>query len=375
MALEIRGLEKTYEGFSLSLDLRVEAGETLALAGPSGCGKTTVLNLIAGLLRADQGSIFLEGKSISGLPSWKRNISVVFQDLALFPHLSVGNNVAYSLFIHRVPGQERRRIVRQSLKLVRLEGFERRRIDTLSGGERQRVAIARALAASPGLLLLDEPFSSLDAPLRRELRREFREIRSRSPIPCIFVTHDREEAAVLGDRIALMSAGRIVETGSGRDLFLTPKTEFCARFFGAGTVLPCTIEGQTSRGLRVSSALGPLTVTLRQNPGPEPEYNIAAPRIFVPRDAVSLGGGSVPDEDSGTGGMDTGERRKTGPVACKALFRGALFEGDTLTLEVELPGSGGGVPFSLKTGLRTELPSPAEPVVLHINEGLLCFVR
>lgn len=360
MALEIKGLEKTYENFSLSLDLRVAEGETLVLAGPSGCGKTTALNLIAGLLQADRGSILLEGKSLSGLSPWKRNISVVFQDLALFPHLSVGNNIAYSLFIRRVPGRERRRIIRENLKLVRLEGFERRRIDTLSGGERQRVAIARALAASPGLLLLDEPFSSLDAPLRRELRREFRGIRSHSPVPCVFVTHDREEAAVLGDRIALMSAGRIVEAGSGRDLFLAPKTEFGALFFGAGTVLPCTIEGQAPRGIRVRSALGPLTVA-RRNPGPEPEYDAAAPRIFVPRDAVSLSRGGIPGE--------------TGPAACRALFRGALFEGDALTLEVELPGPGGGLPFSLKTGLRTELPSPAAPVTLYIDEGLLRFVR
>jgi thiamine transport system ATP-binding protein len=374
VALEIRGLEKSYGDFSLSLDLRVEAGETLVLAGPSGCGKTTALNLIAGLLPADRGNILLDGKPISGLPPWKRNISVVFQDLALFPHLSVGNNVAYSLFIHRVPGEERRRIVRENLKLVRLEGFEGRRIDTLSGGERQRVAIARALAASPGLLLPDEPFSSLDAPLRRELRREFREIRSRSRIPCIFVTHDREEAAVLGDRIALMSAGRIVETGSCRDLFLNPKTEFGARFFGAGTVLPCTIEGQIPGGLRVNSALGPLTVALRQNPGPEPEYNAASPRIFVPRDAVSPGGGGLPGEASGTAGA-AGEQGKTGAALPRALFRGAVFEGDSLTLEVELPGPGGGLPFSLKTGPRTELPAPGEPLSLHIDEGLLRFVR
>jgi ABC-type Fe3+/spermidine/putrescine transport system ATPase subunit len=364
VALEVRGLVKNRGPFTLSLDFRVEAGETLVLAGPSGCGKTTALNLIAGLLPAETGTVLVDGLSISGLPPWKRNISVVFQDSALFPHLSVGNNIAYSLFIRRVPRGERRRIVRETLALVRLEGFEGRRIDTLSGGERQRVAIARALAASPRVLLLDEPFSGLDAPLRRELRREFRIIRSRSPVPCIFVTHDREEAAMLGDRIALMSGGRIVEAGSGRELFLAPKTEFGARFFGAGAVLPCTIEGRTSTGFRVNSALGPLTVPSREDgdPKPEPEYDPENPRILIPRDAVSPGGKAV-----GQG--------KPGRAACGAVFRGALFEGNTLTLEVELPGPGGGVPFTLEAGIRTELPAPASPLTLYIDETLLRFVK
>ena len=144
--LEVKSLKKTYGDFSISLDLHVDAGETLALVGPSGSGKTTALNLIAGLAEANTGKIISDGEDITALPSWKRNISVVFQDLALFPHLDVGENIAYGLFIQKVPKKERRRIAEEMLNLVHLPGFASRRIDTLSGGERQRVAIARAFA-------------------------------------------------------------------------------------------------------------------------------------------------------------------------------------------------------------------------------------
>jgi len=229
--LEVKALKKSYEDFSILIDLSVGAGETLSLVGPSGCGKTTTLNLIAGLIEPESGSVIIDGEDITRLPAWKRNISVVFQDLALFPHLDVGGNIAYGLFIRGLPKKERRLIVEQTLEIVRLQGYSTRRIDTLSGGERQRVAIARALASSPRLLLLDEPFSSLDAPLRKDLRRDFLEIRSHSKAPCIFITHDREEALMLGDKVALMTDGHIVETATGKELLSTPKTDFAREFF------------------------------------------------------------------------------------------------------------------------------------------------
>ena len=234
MSLEASGLTKNYGSFKVVLDLIVNEGETLVLAGPSGSGKTTAINLIAGLSAPDSGSLISNGEDICELPCWKRNVSVVFQDLALFLHLDVGGNIAYGLKIRKTPKAERLKIIDEMLKLVRLPGYASRRIHTLSGGERQRVAIARSLALSPRALLLDEPFASLDTPLRLEMRWEFLTIRAASRAPCIFVTHDREEAAMLGDRIALMSQGRIVETGSAKELFTAPKTEFTREFFGAG---------------------------------------------------------------------------------------------------------------------------------------------
>jgi ABC-type Fe3+/spermidine/putrescine transport system ATPase subunit len=342
VALEIRGLRKSYDDFSVDLSLKVERGETLVLAGPSGCGKTTALSLIAGILRAEDGDILSDGRSIRDLPPWKRNIAVVFQDLALFPHLDVGKNVAYGPFIHGVSKLRRRRIVAEALEQVRLSGYERRRIDTLSGGEQQRVAIARALAMEPRAMLLDEPFSSLDAPLRRSLRAEFRGLPENAGIPCLFVTHDREEAAALGDRIALMSAGRIVETGAPKELFLSPKTEFGARFFGAGLVLDCSVLGPENGGTLVDSPLGKLLVPVGTAS--------RRPLVFVPRDALSLAAG--------------GEGKR------KALCRNSVFAGDRLMLELEI----GGISCVVEAGVRAEPPPKDSPVSLAVDEALLRFV-
>ena len=345
MALEARGLRKSYDDFSVDLSFRVEQGETLVLAGPSGCGKTTTLNIIAGIIRADAGDIVAEGRSINALPPWKRRIAVVFQDLALFPHLDVGKNVAYGPFIQGVPKSERRRIAAEALEQVRLSGYEGRRVDTLSGGERQRVAIARALAMRPRAMLLDEPFSSLDAPLRRSLRAEFRGIPESAGIPCLFVTHDREEAAALGGRIALMSGGRIVETGAPRDLFLSPATEFGARFFGAGLVLECSVLGADPGGVLIDSPLGRLVVP------PGRDYNPGRPLVFVPRDALSVARGGQ------------GKR--------PALCRNSVFAGDRLMLELELAG---GIRCAVETAARSNPPPRDSPVTLAVEEALLRFV-
>jgi ABC-type Fe3+/spermidine/putrescine transport system ATPase subunit len=353
MTLEVEKLTKTYGEMSICLDLTLTEGETLVLVGPSGCGKTTALHLIAGLIQAEHGSIRSDGEDISRLPPWKRHIALVFQDLALFPHLSVGKNIAYGLFIKGVAKQERRKRIGELLRLLRLPGYENRSINSLSGGERQRVAIARALAVSPRALLLDEPFSSLDAPLRRDIRQEFLDLRMESRAPCIFVTHDREEAAMLGDRIALMDAGRIVETGSSRDLFLFPQTETGARFFGAGQVLGCTIAGKSLDGIMVSSPLGTWRVPR------DSAYDPKQPLLFIPRDALFLA-------------ENRGIYQEDAYTVVRALFRKPIFEGERLTLEVECSQR---TLVRVDAGLRTPIPGPGTPVMLYLDQRLLRFVK
>ena len=344
--LELKGVKKSFDSFTLDINLEVADGETLALVGPSGCGKTTVLNLIAGLAEAQTGKILIDGEDIGALEPWKRRVSMVFQDLALFPHLDVGSNVAYGLFIRGVSKATRRRVTTEALKTVRLSGYERRRVDTLSSGERQRVAIARSLASAPRVLLLDEPFSALDAPLRRELWQEFPDIRARSNAPCVFVTHDREEAATLGDRIALMNAGRIIESGAARELFLTPKTEFGARFLGAGSIIPCIIEGNNGKRVMLNCSLGRLTVPRGS------VYDEEAPLLFIPHDALSLSSQSN--------------------FSFSARIRKSVFEGERQIVELELPD---GLRINAETSPRTEAPAQDTCQRWFINTALLRFVR
>jgi ABC-type Fe3+/spermidine/putrescine transport system ATPase subunit len=229
--LQVNNLKKTFGTFIFNVSFYVNSGETLVVAGPSGSGKTTLLNLLLGLIPMECGEVLINGKDAAYLPAWKRNMAIVFQDLALFPHLNVMGNVEYGLKIRRIEKKERRRIITEMLKIVNLSGFEKRQIETLSGGEKQRVAIARALAINPDVLLFDEPFSGLDAPLRRELAAQFAVIRKKTSAPWIFVTHNMEDAALLGDRIALFNHGKIIETGVVSEMLARPRTQFAAGFF------------------------------------------------------------------------------------------------------------------------------------------------
>jgi ABC-type Fe3+/spermidine/putrescine transport system ATPase subunit len=212
--------------------LAVAAGEIVALLGPSGCGKTTTLRLIAGFEKLDAGHIEVAGSSVMAKPPFQRQIGLVFQDYALFPHMSVAQNIDYGMRKHAVPAEERDERRRRLLRLVRLEGLEQRRPSALSGGQQQRVALARALAISPKLLLLDEPLSNLDAKLREALRFELREILRSVNMTTLVVTHDQLEAIALADRIALMNNGRIAQVGTGRQIYEEPATRFVAEFIG-----------------------------------------------------------------------------------------------------------------------------------------------
>ncbi len=250
-----------------SLSLSVKPGELMALLGPSGSGKTTLLRLIAGLDRPDGGTIGLGARLVAGdgtfVPAERRGVGLVFQDWALFPHLSVGANVGFGL-----PRAERRASPRidEALARVGMAGFGDRRPDTLSGGQQQRVALARAMAPGPRVLLLDEPFSNLDARLRVEVRSEVRRTLRTVGVTAIFVTHDRDEAFALGDRVAIVNEGRIAQVGTPEEVYATPSDPWVAGFLGDANFVPGTVEaGMPSVA---TSALGPLPIRAGAGPGP-----------------------------------------------------------------------------------------------------------
>ena len=214
------------------VDLEVRPGEFLSLLGPSGCGKTTTLRLIAGFERPDDGEVRIGGEDVARLPPYKREVNTVFQSYALFPHLTVGENVAYGLKQRGLARQERRARAEGMLELVRLAGFERRKPKQLSGGQQQRVALARALVMSPRVLLLDEPLGALDLKVRRELQIELKRIQEEIGITFVYVTHDQEEALAMSDRVAVMNAGRIEQLAAPLEIYDRPATRFVADFIG-----------------------------------------------------------------------------------------------------------------------------------------------
>ena len=224
------------------ISLEVRSGEILALLGESGCGKSSLLKAMLGLYPLSKGKIFFQGKEIQNLPSHKRGISVVFQDLRLFPHLNVGENVGFSLELQKVPKAERKKRVEELLKLVQLECYSERRIESLSGGQMQRVAIARALAMNENILFLDEPFSALDPNLRREMGDFLLELQKKENLTVVLVTHDQEEALRLAHRIALMKDGEILQVDEGEKLYYRPVNEYVARFMGKGNSILGRVE-------------------------------------------------------------------------------------------------------------------------------------
>ncbi|GLZ31293.1 polyamine-transporting ATPase [Lentzea sp. NBRC 105346] len=225
------------------IDLRVHEGEFFSVLGPSGCGKTTVLRMIAGFIDPDEGRIELDGNDMVGVPPYRRDVNTVFQSYALFPHMSVWDNVAYGLRRKRVKGDDLKKRVGEHLELVRLSQFAKRRPAQLSGGQQQRVAIARALAAGPRLLLLDEPLGALDAKLRKELQIELMRIQREVGTTFLYVTHDQEEALVLSHRVAVMNAGKVEQVGYPEDVYERPATRFVAGFIGTSNILDATVSG------------------------------------------------------------------------------------------------------------------------------------
>lgn len=234
-------MKASYKDFALEASFSVKEGELACIIGPSGCGKSTTLQLVAGLITPEEGSILLKGKDIIHEPVHQRSIAMVFQDYALFPHMSVEQNIAYPLKIRNTKKRARSAEVQRLLTLVGLDGYQKRKPQELSGGERQRVALARALASKPQLLLLDEPLSALDAKMRKHLRTEIRRIHDETGITTLYVTHDQEEALAIADTIIVMQDGQVSQSGTGEEIYRKPNTLFVASFMGEGNILPYSL--------------------------------------------------------------------------------------------------------------------------------------
>ncbi len=249
-ALTVESLTKCF-GPVVALDnitLRIESGEFVTLLGPSGCGKTTFLRLVAGLEQPDQGKIYLDGKCINNIPLNHREMGMVVQNYALFPHMNVFDNVAYGLRVRRVPAEEMRKRVAEALELVRLAGFDERFPHQLSGGQQQRCAIARALVVQPRVLLLDEALGALDKNLREEMQVELKQLQKRLQVTTLHVTHDQEEALGMSDRIVVLNQGRVEQFGSPMDLYEVPQTEFVAGFIGDANIFRARVKGMKDDG-------------------------------------------------------------------------------------------------------------------------------
>lgn len=294
--VKLKNVTKSFNSVKVvdNVNLEIKKGELFTFLGPSGCGKTTILRMIAGFYYPDEGAIFFGDQDVTYLPANRRNTGMVFQSYALFPHLSVEENVAFGLKVRKVPSEEQRKLVKKALEMVKLSGYEKRRIDQLSGGQQQRVALARALVIKPTILLLDEPLSNLDAKLREETRWEIRKLQQELGITTIYVTHDQSEAMAMSDRVAVIEGGKVQQVGTPEEIYFRPANRFVASFIGKTNFLEGTVEevgrdattvkiggemrfsvdiknhqdGYTPRpGDRVTVSIRPEAVEIVENPG------------------------------------------------------------------------------------------------------------
>ncbi|MBN8917269.1 MAG: ABC transporter ATP-binding protein [Rhizobiales bacterium] len=329
--------------------LKIADGEFMTLLGPSGCGKTTLLNLIAGFLEADGGEIFVGGRLMTETAPYDREIGVVFQNYALFPHMNVAKNVGYGLRMRGVAKREIDTRVAEALALVKLDGFGERKPRQLSGGQQQRVALARALVIRPKVLLLDEPFSALDKNLRGAMQVELKEIQRRLGVTTIFVTHDQSEALSMSDRIAVMSQGRIRQVGTPDEIYRRPLDPFVASFVGDVNVLPGRLERRIGETATVLIAEGRLSVSADTLEGIAPG---AAVDLFVRPDAVRIaeGEGLV----SGTVATHVYQGSHVDVLVDVAAARGGR-------VTVRVPGHGASTRWPVATRVSLDF-SPADAV-------------
>jgi putative spermidine/putrescine transport system ATP-binding protein len=350
--LDVTGVVKRFRDTPVlqGLDLAVGAGEFVSLLGPSGCGKTTLLRIVAGLLAPDRGAIRLDGRDLTRLPAHRRNVGVVFQNYALFPHLTVADNVAFGPRARGRPAPEVADAVARALALVQLEEFARRPIGVLSGGQQQRVAVARALAVQPSLLLLDEPLSALDRKLRETMQIELRRLLRGLGITAVFVTHDQDEALVMSDRIAVMNGGRIEQLGAPAEIYHRPATPFVLDFVGMSSRFHGTVLGTEGDHVVVDTAVGPLRAPGRMAPG-------TRVMLAVRPERIDLGAGPV-------GGAPASLGAKHGAInRVELTVRDPIFLGSKLILHFDAPAGDRAV-AELSTG-AAEKAAPGAPVMTH----------
>jgi spermidine/putrescine transport system ATP-binding protein len=337
------------------INLDMPSGEFFSLLGPSGCGKTTTLRLIAGFERPDEGQILLDGVDMAQTPPHKRNVNTVFQNYALFPHLSVADNVGFGLRYKDVSKQEAKKRVGDALALVRLEGLERRRPSQLSGGQQQRVALARALILNPAVLLLDEPLGALDAKLRKQLQIELKALQEEVGITFIYVTHDQEEALTMSDRLAVMSAGRVEQVGTPSEVYEEPRTSYVADFLGVSNLMDARADGLDADG-RGKVQLGEFELVAAQG-DTDARGDV---KVVIRPERVRL-------EESGA----PGQNRVPGMVE-RVVYVGSIMQvivhlAPGQTLQVWVQNQGEGLPYAQGHPVSVHLPAEALRVLVDTS--------
>ncbi|MDA0841315.1 MAG: ABC transporter ATP-binding protein [Planctomycetota bacterium] len=269
VSLHLKDIVKRFDDVAAvaGVNVKIGKGELFFLLGPSGCGKSTLLRTIAGFYDPEEGQVIFDDRDVTKLPPYKRNTGMVFQNYALWPHMTVEDNVAYGLDVRKVRGSERSQRIAQALEMVHMAEYGKRRPNQLSGGQQQRVALARALVIEPDVILLDEPLSNLDAKLRLEMRDEIKRIHSETGITTIYVTHDQKEALSMADRLAVMDAGKVIQIGSPQEVYRRPANRFVAKFIGETNLLEGTIAGRDGATTIVTTEIGDIKTTGSEAPG------------------------------------------------------------------------------------------------------------